>query len=267
MTTTPRHHCTRDSCRGQPLTGFAKVGPDRYFWIAYPCYNAAVADEHPAHGYAASAAKADAAIFAAVGRIGSRPHAKNATGAKYARQYLHRLAVERRMQKTSTATDAATLTFVYRHWISDYDGAEVWTPYRIVKTTKTRVYVDAERYRPDLAVRPDDWIAHDRPAFLLDRAQPESNGYAWKKRSYACFYTEAGKQDHEAERRLRFNGYRTPDCLSRLGLGHGATITEIKRAYRRLALQHHPDRGGDAATFMAITSAYEQAVTSVRGAA
>lgn len=36
-----------------------------------------------------------------------------------------------------------------------------------------------------------------------------------------------------------------------------ATGSEIKRAYRRLALQHHPDRGGCAERFLAIRQAYE----------
>ena len=43
-----------------------------------------------------------------------------------------------------------------------------------------------------------------------------------------------------------------------LGVGPGATWAEIKSAYRRLALQHHPDRpGGDAAMFRKIQAAYE----------
>lgn len=43
----------------------------------------------------------------------------------------------------------------------------------------------------------------------------------------------------------------------RLGLETTATEREIKVAYRKLALQHHPDRGGDEETFKAIGNAYE----------
>jgi DnaJ-class molecular chaperone len=39
-----------------------------------------------------------------------------------------------------------------------------------------------------------------------------------------------------------------------------ATPEQIKRAYRRLAAMHHPDRGGDAAAFTRIRKAYEQAM-------
>lgn len=42
-----------------------------------------------------------------------------------------------------------------------------------------------------------------------------------------------------------------------LGVGEDAGADEIKRAYRKLASQHHPDKGGDTAQFQAIQSAYD----------
>jgi curved DNA-binding protein len=47
------------------------------------------------------------------------------------------------------------------------------------------------------------------------------------------------------------NAYET------LGVPKGASDEEIKRAYRKLAGQHHPDKGGDTARFQEIQSAYE----------
>lgn len=41
-----------------------------------------------------------------------------------------------------------------------------------------------------------------------------------------------------------------------LGVNESATQDEIKQAYRKLAGQHHPDRGGDTATFQKIQEAY-----------
>jgi len=42
-----------------------------------------------------------------------------------------------------------------------------------------------------------------------------------------------------------------------LGVSKTANPSEIKKAYRKLALQHHPDKGGDEAKFKEISSAYE----------
>lgn len=43
-----------------------------------------------------------------------------------------------------------------------------------------------------------------------------------------------------------------------LGVPDTATLDEIKKAYKKLAVQHHPDKGGDAEKFKQITTAYEK---------
>jgi DnaJ-class molecular chaperone len=47
------------------------------------------------------------------------------------------------------------------------------------------------------------------------------------------------------------------DHYQTLGVAKNATQDEIKKAYRRLAGIHHPDKGGDTAQFQKIQSAYE----------
>src|SRR5688500_19122171 len=42
-----------------------------------------------------------------------------------------------------------------------------------------------------------------------------------------------------------------------LGVPKGATADEIKKAYRKLAREHHPDSGGDEARFKEIQGAYD----------
>lgn len=47
------------------------------------------------------------------------------------------------------------------------------------------------------------------------------------------------------------------DYYSILGLQKNASDAEIKKAYRSLAMKHHPDRGGDEDQFKRISEAYE----------
>jgi curved DNA-binding protein CbpA len=42
-----------------------------------------------------------------------------------------------------------------------------------------------------------------------------------------------------------------------LGVDPDASRAEIDAAYRRLAMEHHPDRDGDAEAFRKITEAWE----------
>lgn len=49
----------------------------------------------------------------------------------------------------------------------------------------------------------------------------------------------------------------TMDYYSQLGLHRGASDEEIKKAYRSMAMKHHPDRGGDEQKFKEISTAYE----------
>lgn len=46
------------------------------------------------------------------------------------------------------------------------------------------------------------------------------------------------------------------DHYQTLGVAKNATPNEIKKSYRKLASKHHPDKGGDTATFQKIEEAY-----------
>jgi curved DNA-binding protein len=47
------------------------------------------------------------------------------------------------------------------------------------------------------------------------------------------------------------------DHYATLGVARTASADEIKRAFRKLASQHHPDKGGDTKKFQEIQAAYE----------
>lgn len=54
--------------------------------------------------------------------------------------------------------------------------------------------------------------------------------------------------------------YETPACLRGLGLRLPCTQVDVKRAYRQLAEQLHPDRGGDRQRFHRLRQDCEQAL-------
>ncbi|MEO6575604.1 MAG: J domain-containing protein [Polyangiaceae bacterium] len=62
-----------------------------------------------------------------------------------------------------------------------------------------------------------------------------------------------GRRDHPAE---------TPSASvwTILGITAKATDAEIKRAFRKRALETHPDHGGEAEAFRAVKEAYEKAL-------
>ena len=47
------------------------------------------------------------------------------------------------------------------------------------------------------------------------------------------------------------------DYYATLGVAKNATQDEIKRAFRKLASQHHPDKGGDTVKFQEVQAAYD----------
>ena len=46
------------------------------------------------------------------------------------------------------------------------------------------------------------------------------------------------------------------DHYNTLGVNRDASQDDIKRSYKKLAMRHHPDRGGDNDTFAKINEAY-----------
>ena len=47
------------------------------------------------------------------------------------------------------------------------------------------------------------------------------------------------------------------DYYKILGVQSNSNPDDIKKAYRKLSLKHHPDRGGDASEFKKINEAYQ----------
>jgi curved DNA-binding protein CbpA len=72
-------------------------------------------------------------------------------------------------------------------------------------------------------------------------------------------HTSAGeRREHGTEQAAACNmGDGAVTHYSILQVRPSATLREIKAAFRRLALETHPDRGGDAAAFARVAEAFE----------
>ena len=79
---------------------------------------------------------------------------------------------------------------------------------------------------------------------------PEVNGYGSEAEWRSSFKDRMGIDAARAA-----VGSDSPHGI--LGVLKSATWDEIKKAYRKLVMQHHPDRGGDPAAFRKVQGAYE----------
>jgi hypothetical protein len=71
---------------------------------------------------------------------------------------------------------------------------------------------------------------------------------------------EQDEQQARARARAALWSASSPlSAFNTLGLTSNATIDEIKVAYRRRAIQLHPDRGGDHSAMVRLNTAYEEA--------
>jgi len=122
------------------------------------------------------------------------------------------------MQEVSTEVKSSKER--YRAWLKEHN------PRQYKKT------LEMDQYTAYLASQPID------PEVLAFFEQPEHK--AWHDAAWA----EVGR-------------VRSPSgALAILGLTAGASKSEIRNAYRRLARKVHPDRGGDEAEMKRINAAY-----------
>ncbi len=103
--------------------------------------------------------------------------------------------------------------------------------------------------------------ASGRPLALLDGSWAR----AWSRwlvgeRPWTTRQAPGGAQEHAPQ---PAKAPRIASAWQVLGLAPGASPEDIKRAFRRLALETHPDHlGGDGEAFRAVQRAYERALAS-----
>jgi hypothetical protein len=84
---------------------------------------------------------------------------------------------------------------------------------------------------------------------------------AWKRirAGMAPFPKRAPRPTAEGDRASEGRA-RPVDPYALLGIEATATLDDVKAAFRKKALEHHPDQGGTPAAFMAIKRAYDTIV-------
>lgn len=133
--------------------------------------------------------------------------------------------------------------FVY-YWFDSEQGPGNWLQYRILKRTKQFVFVQY----------------HDR-TLKLSRSELEEKGEAkWPPQRWTAwakyFYNEEGKRQEDQRRESLY----FPECFRALGLPKDPTAEDVKRAYREMALRHHPDTGGSHEAFLQLEKDFTAAL-------
>ncbi|MCO5168058.1 MAG: J domain-containing protein [Planctomycetes bacterium] len=109
-------------------------------------------------------------------------------------------------------------------------------------------------------------------AHLRDRARVQGKAQATRRRplteeEWRAFLDAAERvlgADWQRPR-LRAEGVDPREALAELGLAAGATAQDVVRAFRRRALEVHPDQGGDAEAFKRLVRVRDAALAAVGG--
>jgi hypothetical protein len=166
-----------------------------------------------------------------------------------------------------TKTSAKQEFLYYDVCVRLVGGEEEWRslPFLIVKRTPKYLYVAASPYRAD--EQTGHWASVSDQRIRLNRAALEQWGYAFISFGDADRYELEEPLFYTTPYRERVGAaFGQQNCFALLELTHPCTVVAVKSAYRRLAKQHHPDRGGAAGRFLALQTAYRQALALLRDA-
>ena len=227
-----------------------KVGRNRVHWVAY--------DDRPDsgdrqvidQGYAASLAEADAAARSALAAAGMYQARRLSTSFGPSRRGDQDKS--RSPSRPAGPVRARPREYLYTCQHSDQDDVPLIAAHLVTKKTAKRVYVTRRSCGPDQLGTEDEAWGPDERAIALDRARLERDGSVYSgSHRHSDFYTtrEAAMGDSAGG---------GPTALAVLGIRAPCTVEDIKVAYRRRALEVHPDRGGTPGDFQAVEAAYRR---------
>ena len=98
------------------------------------------------------------------------------------------------------------------------------------------------------------------PVQALARPAPQARGSRLRELEARLARTRGFYDQLARDVSSQLEGLRLPwsvrEAFHKLDLPAGAPIDEVRRSYRQLAVQHHPDRSGDADTMATLSRAY-----------
>ncbi|MEQ8360829.1 MAG: hypothetical protein RH860_15160 [Cytophagales bacterium] len=121
--------------------------------------------------------------------------------------------------------------------------------FQIKKVLPKQLIIYSEPYKDGFTT--DD----NAPTFAVSKRELDDTGEVRAMGQIFC----------TAEKKYEFEKFRKiPGYLSVFGLDWDATMEDVKYWFRKLSLQHHPDRGGDVEKFRELTESYGKAVKALR---
>lgn len=229
----------------------ASLGKGRWYWVVWPSAEEVQAGEglpHVAEGYEETKAEAVDRALEVAGMHGAW------LAAGHARQY------QRQRSRGGGEGGLGAVEVLY-HDVQDREtGSWFSLPHRVVRKTRRYVYVEQRPYDPERLA--GGWLDLGAPTYRLDREALEREGHAFvpitAEIDDPLFF---GAPYEERVERVAAEVF---PCFRRLGLSFPCTVDQVKAAYRRLAKDAHPDRGGSHDGFLALQEAYEQALRLCR---
>jgi hypothetical protein len=201
-------------------------------------------------GYASSLVEADAAARSALAEAGMYQARRLAGGFSPSRPGSR--PEGRRPARPAESSQLRPREYLYTRRHCDEDGGAIICAHLILKKTAKKVYVTQQAcWWARLGTEEERWDPADR-AIALDRARLERDGSIYSLRyPHSNFY-------RSREEAVDDSTGREQSAFDVLGIRAPCTVDDIKAAYRRRALEVHPDQGGSQDDFLAVEEAYRQ---------
>lgn len=139
--------------------------------------------------------------------------------------------------------------FLWRYASPMEQQADPWVPHRIVRQTDRALLVEAAPYSAESHRAGGDGNTRVR-TYWIDRSEIEMYGLARARSRKTVFFRH---------RNVSENVIRVTESLNRLGLWWPFSEDDLRQAFRRKALQVHPDTGGTEERFVQLQTDYRRA--------